>query len=425
MPEPGVGLTLAADADVGAVSDLPFPVLDALLGVDAGEFFAADWQSDVRVFPSHLKERRLATANFDFREVIAAAKKAGKLETLSAQNYTGPLPGQPHWPETPMAASARVARAQEFAADLDRLCLELTQEVSHRVSANLYVTPPRSQGLDRHQDGHDVLILQVDGRKRWRIWKSDAPVPLDSLPALTFEVAKRVRRDYRGTPYGGRSVSDVEIEGKKEWDLELSPGDMIYVPRGWAHEVWTEDSHSAHLTFGFHLVSWVDLLMTVVAQASRRDGAFRDALPIGFARVAPDRPSVRSRTEALLARLQESDGADAMEEVIGRWLQRDLDKLPHDPKIEPGRVVDAGTRLKRTRPAAFVAREDKVGLFRPSDRVSELWLPLAFEKALRFVATVEPPEFEARCLPGVSPSSRVRLCELLLSEGYLEVAASR
>lgn len=120
-----------------------------------------------------------------------------------------------------------MARAQDYAPDLGQLCLKLTEEVSHRVSANLYVTPPRSQGLDRHHDGHDVLILQIDGRKRWRIWKSDAAVPLDTLPALTFETGRRLRRDYRGTPYGGRGVPDAEIEGKKEWNLELSPGDWF------------------------------------------------------------------------------------------------------------------------------------------------------------------------------------------------------
>jgi len=419
---PGRDLTassvLVPDAELAGL--LPFPVLDAFLGVSAAGFFSNEWQRAVRVFPNEASAHRLKAVNFDFRAVVEAALKSARLETLGAEGRTGPRPGEAGWPAEPNAASARVSRAQDHAPELDRLCRQLTEEVSHRVSVNLYVTPPRSQGLDRHQDGHDVLILQLEGRKRWRIWKSDAPPPLDPLPALTFETAKRIRSDYRGTRFGGHGIPDKEIEGKTEWNLDLGPGEMIYVPRGWAHEVWTEDSHSAHLTFGFHLVSWVDLLLTVVAQASRRHGAIRGSLPIGFARVGPEPGGVRAKTRELLALLDDIDGAEAMEEVIGRWMQRDMDKVPHDPAVGEAPRVEDSLRLRRPRPAAFVSRGDSVGLFRPSDRSSELWFPGAFAKALQFVATVEPPEFEVRQVPGVSPSSRAHLCAMLIAEGYLE-----
>ncbi len=412
----GAASTLAE----AAPETLPFPVLDALLGASSSEFFSTDWQRSVRVFPSEAAAHRLTAANFDFRAVVAQAAKAGKLEDLG-KDRPGPRPGEPGWPETQKGPSARVTRAQSFAPDLAKLCERLTEELSHRISANLYVAPPLSRGLDRHQDGHDVLILQVEGRKRWKVWTNDAPPPLDSLPALTFEGAQRTRRDYRGTPFGGRSVKDSEIAGKREWSFDLAPGEMIYVPRGFAHDVWTEESHSAHLTFGFHLVSWIDVLMTVVAQASRRHGEIRESLPIGFARVGPAVGEVRHRTRQLLALLNDTDGAEALEEVIGRWLHRDLEKAPQNPKVSAPKLVDH-QRLRRIAPAAFVTRPDSVGLFRASDRPAEIWLPAAFAKALRFVATVEPPEFEVRDVPGMSPSSRTRLCEMLIVEGYLEIA---
>lgn len=420
MPGPGLEGAVEPLPDAEVVRFLPFPVLDAFLGASASEFFSTDWQRGVSVFPNETAAHRLAAVNFDFKAVVDEAIKAGRLEVLGGAGRPGPKPGEPGWPEVPNAASARVYRTQEFAPDLAALCRALTEECSHRVSVNLYATPPRSQGLDRHQDGHDVLILQVSGRKRWRIWKSDAPPPLDSLPALTFETAKRIRNDYRGTPFGGRGVAEREIEGKTEWNLDLGPGEMIYVPRGWAHEVWTEDSHSAHLTFGFHLVSWVDLLMTVVAQGSRRHAGIREALPIGFARFAPDASRVRERARELLALLGDIDGAEAMEEVIGRWMSRDLDRIPHDPVVENAPEVEERLRLRRPRPAVFVARGESAGLYRPSDRSSQVWFPRAFAEALQFVATVEPPEFEVRQLPGVSPSTRARLCAMLMAQGYLE-----
>lgn len=415
------GLGSAATTLVEAGTEtLPFPVLDALLGASAAGFFATDWQRSVRVFPTEAAGHRLAAANFDFRHVVAEATKIGKVEDLG-KDRPGPRPGEPGWPETPKGPSARVTRAQGFAPDLAVLCERLSDELSHRVSANLYVAPAQSRGLDRHQDGHDVLILQVEGRKRWKVWTSDAPPPLDTLPALTFEGGKRTRRDYRGTPFGGRSVKDAEIAGKREWSFDLAPGEMIYVPRGFAHDVWTEESHSAHLTFGFHLVSWIDVLMTVVAQASRRHGEIREGLPIGFARVGPAVGEVREKTQRLLALLSDTDGAEALEEVIGRWLHRDLEKPPQNPKVSAPKLA-FDQRLRRIAPAAFVTRPGSVGLFRASARSAEIWLPAAFAKALRFVATVEPPEFEVRAIPGMAPSSRARLCEMLIVEGYLEIA---
>ena len=418
------GLAGAATTAVeAATAPLPFPVLDALLGASAAEFFATEWQRSVRVFPVEAAGHRLAAANFDFRTVVAEAAKVGKLEELG-KDRPGPRPGEPGWPEAQKGPSARVSRAQGFAPDLAALCEQLSEELSHRISANLYVSPPDSRGLDRHQDGHDVLILQIEGRKRWKVWTNDAPPPLDTLPPLPFEGAKRTRRDYRGTPFGGRSVKDAEIAGKREWSFDLAPGDMIYVPRGFAHDVWTEESHSAHLTFGFHLVSWIDLLMTVVTQASRRHAEIRESLPVGFARAAPDAELVRRRTRDILALLNDADGAEALEEVIGRWLHRDIEKPPQNPKAAAPKLVEH-QRLRRIAPAAFVSRPDSVGLFRASDRSAEIWLPLAFAKALRFVATVEPPEFEVRDLPGMSPSSRARLCEMLIVEGYLEIADQR
>ncbi|MEO8360848.1 MAG: cupin domain-containing protein [Vicinamibacteria bacterium] len=402
---------------------LSFPALDSFLGSSAVEFFSREWQTEICLFPEKPRATRLSTADFDFRAVVAKAQAADKLELLGGKDSPGPKPGDPAWPGTPNAVSARVTRADDFARPLSGLCKLFTEETSHRVHANLYVSPPQSRGLDRHQDGHDVLILQVEGSKRWRIWRNDGPPPLDPLPALTFEGAKRFRRDYRGTPVGGRGMSEAEVSGKDVWNFELHAGDLIYVPRGWAHEVWTEDTHSAHLTFGFQLVSWVDVLMAMVAQGSRSQTGLREALPVGFARVAPDDALVNERAASLLAQLQSLRGSEALEEVIGRWMHRDMEAPPKD-EPPPDTPAIPSERLRRTGPAAFVSRADSVGLFRPSSRASEVWLPKIFAPALRFVATVEPGEFEIRDLPGVSPSSRRRLCALLMEQGYLEPVVS-
>ena len=364
-------------------------------------------------------------ASADFRAIVSSGFQAERVEPLGGHGRPGPGPGEAGWPETPNAASARVTRAQDYSQSLRELCHRFSEETSHRVSVNLYVSPPQSRGLDRHQDGHDVLVLQLEGSKRWRVWASDAPPPLDEMPTLSFERAKRFRNDYRGTPFGGHGISDSEVAGKPSLDFTLSAGDLLYVPGGWTHEVWTEEFHSAHLTFGFHMVTWVDLVSTMLAQASRQHGMLREGLPIGFARLAPDQAFVREKALAALPLVASMDASEAMEEVIGRWLLRDADAFsgpprPSPPGSPPPGELDVSSIVHRRAQCTFVTRDDSVGLFSPMTSAG-MWLPPAFGEALRYIATVEPPVFRVLDLPGLSPRSRVHLCARLVTEGFLEV----
>jgi 50S ribosomal protein L16 3-hydroxylase len=67
-------------------------------------------------------------------------------------------------------------------------------------------------GVGPHVDSYDVFLLQVQGRRRWRI----APPGDDCLlPGLPLRILSR-------------------FEPQQEWVLE--PGDMLYLPPGWGHD---------------------------------------------------------------------------------------------------------------------------------------------------------------------------------------------
>ena len=67
-------------------------------------------------------------------------------------------------------------------------------------------------GVGPHTDSYDVFLLQVQGRRRWRIGPTrDATL----RPGLPLRILARFEPD-------------------EEWLLE--PGDMLYLPPGWAHE---------------------------------------------------------------------------------------------------------------------------------------------------------------------------------------------
>ena len=83
---------------------------------------------------------------------------------------------------------------------------------------NAYLTPAGNQGFATHYDTHDVFVLQVDGRKHWRIHPPVLPRPAGE-PAVGWP-RRRGRRPADGHP---------------ALDVVLAPGDALYLPRGWLH----------------------------------------------------------------------------------------------------------------------------------------------------------------------------------------------
>ena len=74
----------------------------------------------------------------------------------------------------------------------------LAAELGHPVQINAYITPPQNQGFAPHYDVHDVFVLQIAGRKRWRI---HAPVVADAArqPARGRACATRSPRAPRSS----------------------------------------------------------------------------------------------------------------------------------------------------------------------------------------------------------------------------------
>jgi lysine-specific demethylase/histidyl-hydroxylase NO66 len=88
------------------------------------------------------------------------------------------------------------------------------------VGANIYFSPPRSQGLVRHYDDHCVLVWQLLGHKKWKIWPNTRSI----LPRL-YE------------PF--HSIDDL-VDSSGGMVEVLHEGDIMYVPRGCVHEAHTD-----------------------------------------------------------------------------------------------------------------------------------------------------------------------------------------
>lgn len=84
------------------------------------------------------------------------------------------------------------------------------------VGASVYLTPRGCQGLAPHHDDVEVFILQTEGSKHWRVYAPHAGAELPARPSADLQWSAL-----------GPTVLEATLE----------PGDLLYLPRGFVHEV--------------------------------------------------------------------------------------------------------------------------------------------------------------------------------------------
>jgi len=144
---------------------------------------------------------------------------------------------------------------EELVGPVGELAGRLEHELRERVQVNLYAGWGTTHGFDVHWDDHDALVLQVAGRKRWRLYGATRPAP------LYRDVAPPARPD-----------------GDPAEELMLEDGDVLYVPRGHWHDVSAVGVQSLHLTIGVSPATGVDLVGWLADQL-RAEEALRADLP--------------------------------------------------------------------------------------------------------------------------------------------------
>jgi ribosomal protein L16 Arg81 hydroxylase len=145
------------------------------------------------------------------------------------------------------AVDGMVDGVMDLAADFER-------ELHESVQVNMYAGWAEVQGFNRHCDTHDVVVLQVYGKKYWRVYEGGRPHPLKDDIAENKDVPQKVM-----------------------WEGLLEDGDVLYIPRGWWHEASGVGDVTLHLTFGIHQRNGVSL-MRWMADQLRASTEFRAPL---------------------------------------------------------------------------------------------------------------------------------------------------
>jgi bifunctional lysine-specific demethylase and histidyl-hydroxylase NO66 len=266
------------------------------------------------------------------------------------------------------------------------LCRELELALTHPTQANAYLTPPVAQGLDLHADPHDVFAVQTHGVKRWVVHAQDEPEP---------------------------------------WDLELRPGDVLYLPAGTRHAAQTIDQPSLHLTIGVRTVRWRDLARRAL-EGLLDDPSLAAPLPAGWAddpeRLADDLRGRVAGLQAAAGSAHRAVGACAAEAAAFRsGLTPDLTGGLRD-LLEVDGLEDT-TRLRRRRGtvARLVVGDQRVEVQLP-DRI--LRAPSALAPALERLLDDEVSR-PADLADLLDRQSRLVLCRRLVREGLLTIERTK
>ncbi|MBF9035175.1 hypothetical protein HKCCE2091_13095 [Rhodobacterales bacterium HKCCE2091] len=311
-------------------------------------------------------------------------------------------PGAPADPARVADAFARGATIvlsglQNRLGPLGAFTRAMEADLSARVQTNAYLTPAGAQGFAPHYDSHDVLVLQIAGRKEWRIYGTPVELP---LPSQGFSP---------GTDVGAETAR-----------FTLGPGDTAYIPRGLAHAAATVgEAPSLHITTGLMFRTWADLLAETVVQAAAADPTFRRALPPGFAADDTIRAGAESVFRDLLARLSAAPYAPAIDAFRADFVSNRLSRVE-------GQVLEAARLDALTPDSRIAARPDLIWDLAPAGpgevrlicQGAELTFPDHAEPALR--AALAADGTAVRDLPGdLDDDGKLVLARRLIREGLL------
>jgi|SRR5580704_2301220 ribosomal protein L16 Arg81 hydroxylase len=227
---------------------------------------------------------------------------------------------------------------EEMYRPLRELCVELERLFHVRVFVNLYAGWRTDNGFQIHWDTQDTLILQIAGRKHWKVWAPTRKYPF---------------RD---------DLVDTKILPTEDpiWEGMLEGGGVLSLPRGWWHVAYPIDEPSLHLTVTIQNLNGLDFLHWFVNQMKASEFV-RMEMPI-----TQDPMQKREWLDQVWKDLSNSWHADLVEAYIahvdGEASSRPSMQLPQAALDDVSQALEPNTslQLSAARPLHLDRKEDPV-----------------------------------------------------------------
>jgi len=217
-------------------------------------------------------------------------------------------------------------RCDEVHPPLRDLCVSLERVFHHRVYTNLYAGWRADNGFGVHWDAQNNFIVQVSGRKHWKVWKPNRVHPL---------------RDEVETGLAPESEEPF-------WDGVLEQGCLLFIPRGWWHVAYPMDEQCLHLTVTLDSPTGIDLLHWLADRMKSSDAARSDVPVTG----------TEAERREWLAKIRADLTAALDDETIERFVAHKDAGIPQRPRISyPDDVVRGPVVLRKAMPLQLASAE--------------------------------------------------------------------
>ncbi|XP_033846632.1 ribosomal oxygenase 1 [Periophthalmus magnuspinnatus] len=347
------------------------------------------------------------------------------------------------WDFYESGCSLRMLNPQAFSSSVWSVLSFLQEHFGSMAGANVYLTPPGTQGFAPHYDDIEAFIVQLEGKKHWRVYSprsEEEVLPVVSSP----------------------NFAQSEI-GEPILEVVLEAGDLLYFPRGFIHQGdCLPDAHSMHITISSHQKnSWGDLLLKMVPAAleiaMEEDVEYRQGLPLDYLTYMgvqnsdkddPRRGKFLSRVEGLIQKLVQYAPVDAAVDLKARDFMHDClppmltpDELASTVQGAParwhrGQTKDVGSpitaqtkiRLVRAGCARLCSDGDVVSLYYTTnnsrvyhkEEIKSLEVQVENTDAIEFLIHSYPKFVTVGSVPCDSADDRITLVESLFERGIIQ-----
>ena len=200
-------------------------------------------------------------------------------------------------------------------------------------NCNIYCSWQAHKGFKSHYDTMDVFVFHVDGHKVWNVYegRQENPIATTGFDFLSFPAEHHDR-----------------VKGPLMMEVEMTPGDFLYLPPGQYHDALATSDASLHLTFGSIRptgLDFVDILVRSLAEVSE----FREFLP-NFDDIPAHRAHLRRIADKLAELAASETASEQMREYQRERAHRFLSpgfNLPVREQDTLFRVRGLGAKLVR------------------------------------------------------------------------------
>ncbi len=402
--------------------------LDWLLKpIDLADFFARYWEKEPLLLQREnseyynelfsLKDIDYVISCTDLRFPAARMVKEGANLPVSAyaedvvwgsDTYYGTIIPEKLYKQYQEGASVVFQALHRSWKPLNLFCRELEKYFRHHVQTNLYLTPKAAQGFKPHYDTHDVFILQIAGRKHWKIYEPPLNLPHRSQPSNNAQLLKE--------------------PGKLIMEFDLKAGDLLYLPRGYVHEALTSESESLHITLGITAFTYIEVLNEIIneaLQSLKQEELFRRSLPVGFIGSENLDVSIKARFLEIVTQQIENSNLEAVAAKLARRFVNNQTAMLEGHLLELARLEDLqpGQTVCQRPGNIYRFFEDKESnLVKLEFNQKTISFPDYVKPSLEFILSQDEQSFQIAEIGGLDTPGKVTLVKRLIIEGFLRLA---